>query len=50
MNAADHKHGGGEGRAPIGLSEPRTAYGKKANVKTRSKRKSNRHLVRARKR
>ena len=28
MNAADHKHGGGEGRAPVGLSEPRTAYEK----------------------
>ena len=39
MNAADHKHGGGEGRAPVGLSEPRTAYGKKANIKTRSTRK-----------
>ena len=50
MNACDHKHGGGEGRAPIGLSEPRTAYGKKANVKTRSKRKSKKHVVRARKR
>ena len=50
MNAADHKHGGGEGRAPVGLAEPRTAYGKKANVKTRSKRKSSKHVVRARKR
>ena len=50
MNAADHKHGGGEGRAPVGLSEPRTAYGKKANIKTRRKRKSSKHVVRARKR
>ena len=50
MNAADHKHGGGEGRAPVGLSEPRTAYGKKANIKTRSKRKSSKHIVRSRKR
>tara|TARA_B100001121_G_scaffold310679_1_gene343903 strand:+ start:36174 stop:36995 length:822 start_codon:yes stop_codon:yes gene_type:complete len=50
MNAADHKHGGGEGRAPVGLSEPRTAYGKKANIKTRSRRKSSKHIVRARKR
>ena len=33
MNAADHKHGGGEGRAPVGLSEPRTAYGKKQTLK-----------------
>jgi large subunit ribosomal protein L2 len=50
MNAADHKHGGGEGRAPVGLSEPRTAYGKKANIKTRSVRKSSKHVVRSRKR
>lgn len=50
MNAADHKHGGGEGRAPVGLAEPRTAYGKKANIKTRSKRKSTKHIVRSRKR
>ena len=49
MNACDHKHGGGEGRAPIGLPGPCTAYGKRANRKT-GKRKSNRHLVRARKR
>lgn len=50
MNPADHTHGGGEGRAPVGRSEPRTAYGKKANVNTRRKRKSQRHLVRSRKR
>ena len=50
MNAADHKHGGGEGRAPVGLSEPRTAYGKKANIKTRKVRKRSKYLVRARKR
>jgi large subunit ribosomal protein L2 len=50
MNAADHKHGGGEGRAPVGLSEPRTAYGKKANIKTRPSRKRSKHVVRSRKR
>ncbi|MEK9726551.1 MAG: 50S ribosomal protein L2 [Candidatus Margulisiibacteriota bacterium] len=50
MNAADHKHGGGEGRAPVGLSEPRTAYGKKANIKTRGVRKRTKHVVRSRKR
>lgn len=50
MNAVDHKHGGGEGRAPVGLSEPRTAYGKKANIKTRKARKRSKHVVRARKR
>ena len=50
MNPADHKHGGGEGRAPIGLSTPYTAYGKPARRKTRNKRKNTSHLVRARKR
>ncbi len=49
MNAADHKHGGGEGRAPVGLAEPRTAYGKKANINTRRKRRSSKHVVRSRK-
>lgn len=28
MNAADHPHGGGEGRAPIGRSSPMTPWGK----------------------
>ena len=50
MNAADHKHGGGEGRAPVGLSEPRTAYGKKANIKTRKSKKSRKLILRSRKR
>jgi large subunit ribosomal protein L2 len=48
MNACDHTHGGGEGKAPVGLSEPRTAYGKKANTKTR-KNKKQKHVIRARK-
>jgi large subunit ribosomal protein L2 len=48
-NACDHKHGGGEGKAPVGLSEPRTAYGKKGNIKTRRKRNVAKHVVRARK-
>ena len=30
MNAADHPHGGGEGRAPIGRSNARTPWGKVA--------------------
>lgn len=37
MNACDHVHGGGEGRAPIGRPSPYTAYGKKATLKTRNK-------------
>lgn len=28
MNACDHPHGGGEGRAPVGKSSPRTPWGK----------------------
>ena len=50
MNPCDHRHGGGEGRAPVGLSEPRSIYGNKVNVKTRKKRKSIKHIVKARKR
>ena len=47
MNACDHPHGGGEGRAPIGKSGPRTPWGKKANVKTR--RKKSKYILRSRK-
>ncbi|OGY84240.1 MAG: 50S ribosomal protein L2 [Candidatus Kerfeldbacteria bacterium RIFCSPHIGHO2_12_FULL_48_17] len=37
MNPVDHPHGGGEGRNPIGLKQPKTAQGKRAmGVKTRS--------------
>ncbi|MBL6722498.1 MAG: 50S ribosomal protein L2 [Candidatus Margulisbacteria bacterium] len=46
-NRCDHAHGGGEGRAPVGKSEPRTAYGKKANIKTR--RRDSKHVVKSRK-
>lgn len=45
MNPVDHPHGGGEGRAPIGLKAPKTPWGKKAlGVKTR-KRKSTNFLI-----
>ena len=30
MNAVDHPHGGGEGRAPVGRSHPVTPWGKAA--------------------
>ena len=30
MNACDHPHGGGEGRAPIGNNSPKTPKGKPA--------------------
>ncbi len=38
MNPVDHPHGGGEGKAPIGHSGPRTPWGKPAlGYKTRTK-------------
>jgi len=49
MNACDHKHGGGEGRAPVGLAGPYTAYGKPASGKTRKTKKTNRYIIRQRK-
>ena len=40
MNPVDHPHGGGEGRQPIGLPEPKTPWGKPAmGVKTRNRKK-----------
>ncbi|MBD3282211.1 MAG: 50S ribosomal protein L2 [Candidatus Portnoybacteria bacterium] len=52
MSPVDHPHGGGEGRAPIGLRRgPKTPWGKQAyGVKTRKKKKySNRLIIRGRK-
>jgi len=38
MNPCDHPHGGGEGKAPIGHSGPRTPWGKPAlGLKTRAR-------------
>lgn len=46
MVPADHPHGGGEGRAPIGLKGPKTPWGKKAlGVKTRKKKKWTNMLI-----
>lgn len=46
MNAADHPHGGGEGKAPIGRSKPYTPWGKPAlGVRTRSKKKYSSSLI-----
>ncbi len=40
MNPVDHPHGGGEGKHPIGLTHPKTPWGKHAlGVKTRDKKK-----------
>jgi len=46
MNAADHPHGGGEGRCPIGNAQPRTPWGKPAlGVKTRTRKKYSDNLI-----
>ena len=50
MNACDHPHGGGEGRAPVGGPSPRSPWGwKTLGVKTRNpKKSSNQFIVRRR--
>nr|YP_009497806.1 ribosomal protein L2 [Acanthoceras zachariasii]AWT40519.1 ribosomal protein L2 [Acanthoceras zachariasii] len=50
MNACDHPHGGGEGRAPIGHPHPLTPWGKAAlGVQTRDPKKpSNSYILRRR--
>ncbi|PKR76594.1 50S ribosomal protein L2 [Halalkalibacillus sediminis] len=51
MNPADHPHGGGEGRAPIGLPSPMSPWGKPTlGLKTRKRNKpSDKYIVRRRK-
>ncbi|MDW7739596.1 MAG: 50S ribosomal protein L2 [Bacillota bacterium] len=51
MNPCDHPHGGGEGKAPIGLKRPVTPWGKPTlGYKTRKKNKdSDKLIVRRRK-
>ena len=50
MNPRDHPHGGGEGKAPIGMPGPKTPWGKPAlGYRTRKKKKaSNKDIVRRR--
>lgn len=46
MNPVDHPHGGGEGRNPIGLKNPKTPWGKPAlGVKTRKADKSSNRFI-----
>ena len=46
MNPVDHPHGGGEGRASIGLKHPKTPWGKPAlGVKTRKRKKWTNKLI-----
>lgn len=50
MNPRDHPHGGGEGRAPIGLKGPKTKWGKPARgVRTRNNKRTDRFVIRRRK-
>ncbi|WP_085520779.1 50S ribosomal protein L2 [Tuberibacillus sp. Marseille-P3662] len=50
MNPTDHPHGGGEGRAPIGMPSPVTPWGKPTlGLKTRKRNNpSNKYIVRRR--
>ena len=46
MNPCDHKHGGGEGKSPVGLPGPVTPWGKPAlGYKTRNKRKNSGRFI-----
>jgi len=50
MNPPDHPHGGGEGRSPIGLKQPKTPWGKPAmGVKTRKRRWTDKYIIQRRK-
>ncbi|MDJ0624748.1 MAG: 50S ribosomal protein L2 [Candidatus Caenarcaniphilales bacterium] len=50
MNPVDHKHGGGEGRCPVGAPGAFTAFGKPHGLKTRKRRKnSNKFIISSRK-
>jgi large subunit ribosomal protein L2 len=49
MNPRDHPHGGGEGKAPIGLPGPKTPWGKPAlGYRTRGRKPSDKYIVRRR--
>jgi len=49
MNPHDHPHGGGEGRAPIGLPGPKTPWGKPAlGYRTRKPKPGDKMIVRRR--
>jgi len=49
MVPADHPHGGGEGKSPIGLKYPKTPWGKPAlGVKTRKRRWTDKYIIQRR--
>jgi len=50
MIPPDHPHGGGEGKAPIGLKHPKTPWGKPAlGVRTRRRRWTDKFIIKRRK-
>lgn len=49
MDPNSHPHGGGEGRAPIGMPGPKTPWGKPAlGAKTRKNKRTDKYIVRSR--
>ena len=49
MSPRDHPHGGGEGRSPIGMSGPKTPWGKPAlGYRTRQSKASDKMIVKRR--
>lgn len=49
MNPCDHPHGGGEGKAPVGMPGPKTPWGKPARgYRTRRRHDSDKYIVRSR--
>ena len=49
MNPRDHPHGGGEGKAPIGMPGPKTPWGKPARgYRTRHRHDGDKYIVRSR--
>jgi large subunit ribosomal protein L2 len=50
MNPRDHPHGGGEGRAPVGMPGPKTPWGKPTlGYRTRNNKRTDKFIVRRRK-
>jgi len=50
MNPVDHPHGGGEGKAPIGMPSPKSPWGKPTlGKRTRGRKPSDKFIVRRRK-
>jgi large subunit ribosomal protein L2 len=49
MNPVDHPHGGGEGKAPIGLPGPKSPWGKPTlGARTRRRKDTNKYIIRRR--